>query len=42
MGRKGKTGKRMVKRKSSYAPGAGDGDQKRDVAHRGTQELRRG
>jgi hypothetical protein len=42
MGRKGRSGKRMVKRKSSYAPGAVEGDQNRDVAHRGKHELRRG
>jgi hypothetical protein len=42
MTKKAKTGKRMVKRKSSYAPGAADGDRARDVAYRSRKELRRG
>jgi len=42
MTKKAKAGKRMVKRKTSYAPGASEADHMRDVAHRGRQERRRG
>ena len=42
MTKKAKAGKRLVKRKTSYAPGASEGDHTRDVAFRGRKEQRRG
>jgi hypothetical protein len=42
MTKKAKTGKRMAKRKTSYAPGASEGDHVRDVAYRARKEQRRG
>jgi hypothetical protein len=42
MSRKSRAGKRLVKRKSSYAPGPGEGDRERGTVHRLREEERRG